>query len=109
MQEKYHTASNSLAPRFISARIGPKEDLFPTPLLSHGPKTGEKLSNVKLTLALILSGLIVLFTLQNAEIVELRLLLWKLSMPRALMIFSLLVVGIILGWILSELKRHKRW
>ncbi len=69
---------------------------------------GTKLSNLKLTVGLLLAAIIVFFTLQNVEIVELRLLLWKLSMPRALMIFSVLVVGIVLGWILSELKRQRR-
>ena len=66
------------------------------------------MANLKLTVGLLLASLIVLFTLQNAEIVELRLFLWKLSMPRALMIFLVLVVGIVLGWILNELKRQKR-
>lgn len=67
------------------------------------------MTNLKLTVGLLLAAIIVLFTLQNIEIVELRLLLWKISMPRALMIFLVLVVGIVLGWILSELKRQRKW
>lgn len=67
------------------------------------------MTNLKLTVGLLLAAIIVLFTLQNIEIVELRLLLWKISMPRALMIFLVLGVGIVLGWILSELKRQRKW
>jgi uncharacterized integral membrane protein len=64
--------------------------------------------NLKLVAGLVLAGLIVLFTLQNAEVVELRFLFWKLSASRAVMIFSVLAVGIVLGWILRGWRVHKK-
>jgi len=65
-------------------------------------------ANLRLTVGLFLAGLIVLFTLQNAEIVELHFLFWKWSMPRAVMTFIVLAIGVILGWILSTWMHHKR-
>lgn len=64
--------------------------------------------NAKLIIGLVLVGLVVLFTLQNAEVVELRLLFWKLSMSRALMIFFVLAVGILLGWVLRSWTQRKK-
>ena len=88
--------------------MGPFRDLLHCRADLAGQGQELTLSNIKLAIGLILAAVVVFFTLQNAEIVELRLLFWKLSMPRALMIFSVLVVGIALGWILSELKRQRR-
>ena len=63
--------------------------------------------NLKLIVGLVLAGLIVLFTLQNTETVEVSFLFWKWSTPRAVMIFCVLVVGMVIGWILSSWARHR--
>jgi putative membrane protein len=61
----------------------------------------------KLTVILVLVGLLVMFTLQNTQVVEVRLLFWTLSMSRVLLIFLLLAVGILLGWMAHSMSRHK--
>jgi putative membrane protein len=61
----------------------------------------------KLTLILVLVGLLVMFTLQNTQVVEVRLLFWTLSMSRVLLIFLLLAVGILLGWMAHSMSQHK--
>ena len=61
--------------------------------------------NPKLALALAVAALIVLFTAQNYEVVELRLLFWKLEMSRAIMIFGVLVAGVAVGWLSRGVKR----
>ena len=66
-----------------------------------------KMNRTKMALILILLGLVVLFTLQNTQIVEVRLLFWKIAMSRVLMIFVLLLVGAILGWVGSSVYRHR--
>ena len=64
--------------------------------------------NFKLVIGLVLAGLIVFFTLQNVEVVEVRFFFWTVSMSRALMILSVLAVGMILGWILRSWgQRHR--
>lgn len=54
--------------------------------------------NYKMILILILSGLTLLFVIQNVAIVEIQFLFWATQMPRSLLIFLLLVVGFIAGW-----------
>jgi uncharacterized integral membrane protein len=64
--------------------------------------------NFKLIFGLILVGLAVVFIIQNATVAELRFLFWTLSMSRALLMFLILSVGIILGWLLhGSVNRRK--
>lgn len=57
--------------------------------------------NAKLIIGLILAGLGVVFIIQNVTVLEMRFLSWNLSMSRALFMFMILSVGIILGWLLN--------
>ena len=54
-----------------------------------------------------LIGLVVIFVLQNTQVVDVRFLFWTISMSRALMIFGTLVIGLIGGWLLTLPKRSK--
>jgi uncharacterized integral membrane protein len=53
----------------------------------------------KAYLGLALFLLVVIFIVQNAEVVDIRFLAWKLSMSRALIVFFVLAIGIVIGWI----------
>ena len=55
--------------------------------------------NITAYLGLALLLLVVIFIVQNAVVVDIQFLLWKLSMSRSLMIFFVLAAGIIIGWI----------
>lgn len=77
----------------------------PTAPVRRKPGAG---ANLRLVVGLVLAGLIVLFTLQNADVVELRFLFWVWSMPRAVMIFGVLATGILLGWLLSSWLHRKK-
>ena len=61
----------------------------------------------RLIVSLVLVAIMVIFTLQNTQVVEVRLLFWKLSMSRVLLIFLLLAVGAVLGWMASGAYRHR--
>jgi len=64
--------------------------------------------NYKLILGIVLAGMALLFIIQNVIVVELKFLFWTLSMSRALLMFLILAIGIILGWVLhSYFKRTK--
>ncbi|MEJ2553277.1 MAG: LapA family protein [Gammaproteobacteria bacterium] len=65
------------------------------------------MSRAKWTLSLILVAVVLLFALQNTQVVEVRLLFWKLSMSRVLLIFLLLAVGAILGWVANSAYRRR--
>ena len=58
----------------------------------------------KLLLALILVGLVVLFAVQNYEVVQLRLVFWSLEISRALLLFIVFATGVGLGWIVRSLR-----
>ena len=64
------------------------------------------MNNLRLVASLVLIGLIVLFVSQNTAVVEIRFLIWKLSMSRALMIFFTLATGILAGWLLHSFSHH---
>ena len=64
------------------------------------------MSKFKLTLSLLLIGLVMLFTLQNTAVVQVHFLLWTLPISQVLLIFGLLVVGMLLGWLLCSLSRR---
>jgi len=64
--------------------------------------------NAKLVVCLILAGLVVLFIVQNVTVIEVRFLFWTLSMSRALLMFFILAIGIIVGWFLHSLSASRR-
>lgn len=56
--------------------------------------------NAKLVAAIVLIVMVLIFVLQNVNVVELRFLFWTLTMSRALLFILLLVVGMVLGWLI---------
>lgn len=64
--------------------------------------------SLKLYTGLSLLILMAIFTLQNVEIVEINFLIWKLSISRALMIFLVLSIGIIIGWLIAKHYAQKK-
>jgi uncharacterized integral membrane protein len=60
----------------------------------------------KLLAALALAGLVVIFVYQNAATVEVRFLAWEAAMSRSLLIFLVLAVGIMTGWLLHSYLVH---
>ena len=58
--------------------------------------------NLKLILSLTLIGLAVLFVVQNVAVVEIQFLFWSFSLSRAILIFVVLAIGIIVGWLLRS-------
>ncbi|MFH1458300.1 MAG: LapA family protein [Candidatus Omnitrophota bacterium] len=61
--------------------------------------------NWKWILVLILLLHLVIFAVQNYEIVKIQFLFWSFRTSRAIVIFSTLFIGIIIGWITPLIKR----
>ena len=59
----------------------------------------------KITGIMVLLLLVVIFTLQNTEIVSLQFLLWNFSLSRALMFFLILTIGILVGFFAATMQR----
>ena len=64
--------------------------------------------NFKLILGIILAGMAVIFIVQNVAVVELRFLIWTMSISSALLLFLIFAIGLILGWLLHGYIRNKK-
>ena len=63
-------------------------------------------SRLRLILALTLVALVIVFALQNVTLVEVQFLFWGLALPRALLIFVVLMIGMIAGWFIRGSVRR---
>ncbi|RLL51963.1 LapA family protein [Mariprofundus sp. EBB-1] len=63
--------------------------------------------NLKLSITLCLIALGSIFIVQNADIVELHFLFWKIAMSRALMFIFLILIGVAIGWLLRGQRLHE--
>lgn len=61
-----------------------------------------------LVLSLILAGLVVIFVVQNAAVVQVRFLFWSLLMSFSLFVFILFAVGVFAGWLMHSYSTHRR-
>lgn len=54
-----------------------------------------------------LIALVLIFVVQNTQVVEFKFLVWTMSLSRALMLFGALAAGVIAGWILKSPKARQ--
>lgn len=54
-----------------------------------------------------LIAFVLIFVIQNTQVVEFRFLVWTLSMSRALMLFGTLAIGFIAGWLVTSPRDKK--
>jgi uncharacterized integral membrane protein len=64
--------------------------------------------NIRLVLTLTLIGLIVVFSIQNVAEVEIQFLLWSFTTRRAFLIFAVLIIGILVGWIIHGIHHRSQ-
>lgn len=64
--------------------------------------------HLKLIFSLILTGLTVLFVVQNVSVVEISFMFWSVAMSRALLIFFVMATGILIGWLMHGYFTHHR-
>ncbi len=62
----------------------------------------------RLIISLVLIGLIVVFIIQNAAVVEIEVFFWTIAMSRVLFMVILLFVGVLVGWFLKTYFTHRR-
>ena len=59
---------------------------------------------LKTILAILFATIIVIFSIQNVEITDVKFLFWKLSMSRVLIILGSFAIGVMVG-VLASMKR----
>ena len=57
---------------------------------------------------IVLAILIVIFTIQNTEVINIKFYPWEKSIPTALILLGTLFIGIILGWLITWTGYSKR-
>lgn len=62
--------------------------------------------NIKAFFAVFFIILILIFSVQNAEITDVKFLFWKLSISKVLIILGSFTVGILVGILISLKKRY---
>ena len=58
----------------------------------------------KTVVFVILAVLILLFVIQNTQVVETRFLVWTISMSRSLLLLGTFIIGVIAGWLVRRSK-----
>ena len=65
--------------------------------------------NLRILIVFALTALAFIFMVQNVAVVEVQFLVWSARMPRSLLIFLMLAIGITIGWFLnSYIRRQKK-
>lgn len=62
----------------------------------------------KLIISLLLVGLTVLFIVQNVAIVEVQFLFWSAQIPRSVLMFIVMAIGVVVGWFLHSYSNYRR-
>ena len=62
----------------------------------------------KYLITAILLLLVMVFAVQNVAVVEIRLLFWEVALPRSILIFLMLLIGIAIGWVSRSIFRISR-
>ncbi|HEX9777851.1 MAG TPA: LapA family protein [Geopsychrobacteraceae bacterium] len=63
---------------------------------------------IKMTIGLAVALLIIIFTMQNVDVVRLRFLFWELAVSQALLIFVVFSAGLFGGYLLGSLAGMSR-
>lgn len=66
------------------------------------------MKSLKSITTLILIIAVLIFAIQNVAAVEIQFLLWSFSIPRALMIVSLIGIGFVIGMLVFSLMFMRR-
>ena len=63
---------------------------------------------MRFILGAIFGVLVIIFMIQNTQIVEIQFLGWSMSISRALMVLIVFAVGIGLGWVIRSIGYRKK-
>lgn len=61
----------------------------------------------KLAVALILIGLVLVVLFQNAQVVTVRFLFWKIAMSRIILLLLTLIAGFVSGFVAAKLTGRR--
>ena len=71
-------------------------------------ETGNVLRQIKFIVIAVLAVLVLIVALQNTANVETKLLFATVTMPRAILLFVMLAIGFVIGWLTGARFTLKR-
>jgi len=63
--------------------------------------------NYKTIISLVLVALTILFILQNIAVININFLFWTFFLSRSVLIFLVLLIGIVIGWLPRSSPKRK--
>jgi uncharacterized integral membrane protein len=63
--------------------------------------------NYKKIISLVLAALTILFILQNIAVINISFFFWTFFISRSVLIFLVLLIGIVIGWLLRSSPKRK--
>ncbi len=64
--------------------------------------------NAKLAIAIVVLFIFAIFIVQNAQVVMVSFLFWKIEASRAIVLMFTFVMGLFTGWILTQMFRKSK-
>jgi lipopolysaccharide assembly protein A len=64
--------------------------------------------NFKLGFVAILAFFVLIFVVQNIDVVTVSFLFWEISMSRAILLFFSLLTGFIIGWLMHSYLSYSK-
>ena len=63
---------------------------------------------LKLAALIVMISLVVIFIIQNASVVDINIFFWTISISRILLMFILIIIGIIIGFLFKSYLRSAK-
>jgi putative membrane protein len=63
---------------------------------------------MKFIIGIIIGILVIIFMVQNVEVVDIQFLPWTIHLPRAIMILIVFVLGVGVGYVARGIRRRKK-
>lgn len=63
---------------------------------------------IRLILGIVIGAVLVIFAVQNTEVVSFRFLAWAITMNRAALVIGVFVIGVLFGWLIGSIGRSRR-
>ena len=69
---------------------------------------GGKAMKPKIIVIIVLVVLFLVIMVQNTEVVDFQLFLWKMSMSRIIMISFMILIGFVLGYLVARSEKSQK-
>ena len=69
---------------------------------------GGKAMKPKIIVIITLIVLFLVIMIQNTEVVDIQLFIWKISMSRIIMISFMILIGFVLGYLVARLEKSRK-